>query len=75
MSRTGIAALPEDVLRDILHRVARDYLKQEDGLRQCCKLAEALPCMSSLSLPRASLQQITQKNLLWEGEEPGYDLS
>ena len=65
-----MSALPEDVLRDILHRVARDYLKQEDGLRQCCKLAEALPCMSSLTLPWALLKQITHKDLPWEGETP-----
>ena len=67
MSNTGIASLPEDVLRDILHPVARDYLQQEAGLKQCCKLTEVFPCLSTSPLPQACLGCITQKGVPWEG--------
>ena len=69
MSCAGLSSLPEDILSDIYHRVAKRYLWQDDGLRRCCKLAGALPCFSSLSLPHAPLWQLTRKGLPWDGEQ------
>ncbi len=69
MSCAGLSSLPEDILSDIYHRVAEEYLKRDDGFRQCCKLAGALPCLSRLSLPIAPLRRWAGKDLSWEGEK------
>ena len=71
MSDAGLGELPEDILADILCLVAKDCFKQEDGFKRWCKLAEALPLLSSFLLPRVPLKQLTQQNLPW-GREYGH---
>ena len=69
MSCAGLSSLPEDILSDIYHRVAEECLERDDGFRQCCKLAGALPCFSRLSLPIAPLTRWAAKDLSWEGKK------
>lgn len=71
MSSAGLDTLPKDILRDIHHIVAQYYLREgneDEGLRQCCKLAGALPCLSRVSLPPVPLTQWERKTLSWEGD-------
>lgn len=68
MNEAALADLPEDILAIILCLVAKNCFGQEDGFRRWCKLAGALPCLSSFVLPRVPLKQLIQRNLPWEGE-------
>ena len=63
MCEAGLVVLPED----ILYLVAEACLGQNDGFRRWCELARAFPRLSSMSLPRAPLKQLTRPDLPWEG--------
>ena len=72
MSVARLAELPEDILAHILSLVAEDCLRQDDGFKRWCKLATALPRLSSLLLPRAPLKQLTRRDLPWGGKHAQY---